>query len=281
LIPIKEESNYYPYGLTMAGISDKALKGGYAENKHKFVGQLYDDDLGWDMYQFRFRDHDPQIGRFWQVDPLATKYPHNSTYAYAEDRPINGIDLEGLEWWLSPLLGLAENNSVITRGPVIENVVKTTAEAGNKVAEASTEDHHVIPRQLKNDGTVESAREGGFKFEGKENLAENLSKFSKKSGEGQHGPHPEYTKEIAKQLAEFRKDNPNATSEEATQFVRNLVKETKETIANNPGKKINDLFKDVKIPVASDATKNVIFIPSIVPNSKETKATFVPQQIIM
>lgn len=56
----------------MAGISDKVLKGGYAENKYKFVGQLYDDDFGLDFYQFRFRNHDPQIGRFWQVNPLAT-----------------------------------------------------------------------------------------------------------------------------------------------------------------------------------------------------------------
>jgi len=279
--PLVEETHYYPFGLTMAGISDKALKSGYAENKYKFVRQLYDDDLGWDMYQFRFRDHDPQIGRFWQIDPLAVKYPHNSTYAYAEDRPINGIDLEGLEWWWSPLLGLAEDNSVITRGPVIENVVKTSTEVGNKVAEGVPENHHLMPRQLKYDPTIEAAKEAGFKFEGKENIAEGLSKFSKQSGKGQHGPHPEYTKEIARQLAEFRKDNPNATPEEAAQFVRGLVKQTKETIANNPDKKINDLFKDVKTTNASDATKNVINVPSITPKPKATMATFGPQQINM
>jgi len=39
------------------------------------------------------------VGRFWQVDPLATKYVYNSTYAYAENRVVNGIDLEGKEFW--------------------------------------------------------------------------------------------------------------------------------------------------------------------------------------
>ena len=108
-----------------------------------------------------------------------------------------------------------------------------------------------------------------------------MQKFSKETGEGQHGNHPQYTKEIGKKLAEFRKDNPNATAEEATQFVRNLVKDTKETIANNPSKKINDLFKDVKVAIASDATQNVINIPSITPKPKPSNATLMPQQIIM
>jgi len=94
-----EEDHYYPFGLTMAGISDKALKGNYAQNKKKFVGQLYDDDLDWDTYQFKFRTDDPQLGRFWQVDPIASKYEYNSPFAYAENKPINGIDMEGKEFW--------------------------------------------------------------------------------------------------------------------------------------------------------------------------------------
>lgn len=42
--------------------------------------------------------HDPRLGRFLSVDPLAKSYPWNSTYAYAENRPIDGVDLEGAEW---------------------------------------------------------------------------------------------------------------------------------------------------------------------------------------
>jgi len=90
---------YYPFGLTIVGISDMALKMNYTENKYKFIGQLYDDDLGWDTYQMKFRTMDPQLGRFLQIDPLSNKYPYVTNYAYAENRVINGIDLEGLEYF--------------------------------------------------------------------------------------------------------------------------------------------------------------------------------------
>jgi len=97
--PMLEEDHYYPFGLAMAGISDKAIKTNYAENKYRFTGQLYDDDLGWDAYQMKYRTMDPQLGRFWQIDPLATKYEYNSAYAYAEDKVTVGKDLEGAELW--------------------------------------------------------------------------------------------------------------------------------------------------------------------------------------
>ena len=42
--------------------------------------------------------HDPRVGRFFAIDPLFRKYPHNSPYAFSENRVIDGIDLEGLEF---------------------------------------------------------------------------------------------------------------------------------------------------------------------------------------
>ena len=93
--PILEESHYYPFGLTMAGISSKAAN--VLENRKKFTSQELNSDLGLDWYEFRYRMHDPQTGRFTQIDPLADKFIYNSTYAYAENKPTLGIDLEGLE----------------------------------------------------------------------------------------------------------------------------------------------------------------------------------------
>jgi len=95
----------------MSGISDKAIKSNYAENKYRFIGQLYDDELDWDTYQMKYRTMDPQLGRFWQVDPLASKYPYNSTFAYAENRVIDGIDLEGKEFTYGP--APAENYAAV------------------------------------------------------------------------------------------------------------------------------------------------------------------------
>ena len=47
---------------------------------------------------FSFRVYDSRIGRFLSVDPLEKEYPWNSTYAFAENRVIDGKDLEGKEW---------------------------------------------------------------------------------------------------------------------------------------------------------------------------------------
>ena len=89
---------YYPFGLVMQGISGKAL--GIRENKNqKFQGQKFDDDLGLEFYQFKWRNHDPQIGRFIEVDPLSDKYVHNSSYAFSENKVTVHVELEGLEAW--------------------------------------------------------------------------------------------------------------------------------------------------------------------------------------
>ena len=82
----------------MSGISSKALNFGSPDNKKKkFQGQEYNDDLGVDMYEFKYRMDDPQIGRFWQIDPLADKYVYNSTYAFSENKVTGHVELEGLE----------------------------------------------------------------------------------------------------------------------------------------------------------------------------------------
>jgi len=47
---------------------------------------------------FKYRVEDARLGRFFSVDPLFTEYPYNSTYAFSENRLIDGIDLEGCEF---------------------------------------------------------------------------------------------------------------------------------------------------------------------------------------
>ncbi len=101
--PILEETHYYPFGLTMAGICSKAA--GKTENKDKtFQGQKFDDDLGIDYDEFKWRNHDPQIGRFIEIDPLSADYEYNSTYAFSEDKVTTHVELEGLEAsWIGDL----------------------------------------------------------------------------------------------------------------------------------------------------------------------------------
>lgn len=64
-----------------------------------FNGQEKLDELKGtgNSYDFKFRAYDPRTGRFFSIDPLSSKYPWNSTYAFAENDVIRAIDLEGLE----------------------------------------------------------------------------------------------------------------------------------------------------------------------------------------
>jgi RHS repeat-associated protein len=94
--PLVEENAYYPFGLVAAGISSKAA--GRLQNKEKtFQGQRFDDELGLNWVQFKWRNNDPQIGRFIEIDPLANDYVYNSTYAFSENKVTGHVELEGLE----------------------------------------------------------------------------------------------------------------------------------------------------------------------------------------
>lgn len=42
--------------------------------------------------------YDPTIARFTCLDPIADQFAHVTPYNYAENRPIDGIDLWGLQW---------------------------------------------------------------------------------------------------------------------------------------------------------------------------------------
>ncbi len=70
--------------------------GGY---RYGFQGQERDDEMKGEgnAYNYKFRMHDPRLGRFFALDPLAPMYPHNSPYAFSENKLIDGIELEGLE----------------------------------------------------------------------------------------------------------------------------------------------------------------------------------------
>src|SRR5690554_2131129 len=81
--------------LSVSGIS---CVGSY---RYGFQGQEMDDEIKGEgnSINYKYRMHDLRVGRFFAVDPLAGEYPWNSPYAFSENRVIDGIELEGLEYF--------------------------------------------------------------------------------------------------------------------------------------------------------------------------------------
>ncbi|AZA56571.1 DUF6443 domain-containing protein [Chryseobacterium shandongense] len=90
-IEVLEENNYYPFGLKHEGYN--ALAGNPAY-QYKFQGQEL-QETGW--YSFKWRNYMPDVGRFFNIDPLTEEYPTWSPYVFSGNRVIDAREIEGLE----------------------------------------------------------------------------------------------------------------------------------------------------------------------------------------
>ncbi|PQL94516.1 RHS repeat-associated core domain-containing protein [Apibacter adventoris] len=91
-LDVLEENHYYPFGLKHSGYNNNNLQ---PEYKYKYNGKEWQNELGLNIYDYGARNYDPAIGRWFNVDPHAEKYPGISPYAYCANKPIMFIDPDG------------------------------------------------------------------------------------------------------------------------------------------------------------------------------------------
>ena len=89
-------TEFYPFGMIQPGRSFSA-----DEYRFGFQGQEKDDEVKGtgNSVNYTFRMHDPRLGRFMSVDPLAAALPSWSPYAFARNNPILFIDIDGQYPW--------------------------------------------------------------------------------------------------------------------------------------------------------------------------------------
>ena len=62
------------------------------ENDNEVKGEGNQQDYGMRIY-------DTRLGRFLSVDPITSDYPELTPYQFASNRPLEGVDLDGLEFF--------------------------------------------------------------------------------------------------------------------------------------------------------------------------------------
>ncbi len=96
--PVIDATSYYPFGLVMAELSSKTA--GTLENKFKYNGKElqnkeFSDGSGLELYDYGARMQDPELGRWWTIDPHSNNYYSLSPYEYAANNPLIFVDPNG------------------------------------------------------------------------------------------------------------------------------------------------------------------------------------------
>jgi RHS repeat-associated protein len=120
--------NYQSFGSPMTGrnYSSSNYRFGFngKENDNEVKGQGNQQDYGMRIY-------DPRLGRFLSVDPITKSYPELTPYQFASNRPIDGIDMDGLEY-------ITVNILLQDGGAMVQNVTDHTA----TMSDAQIQENH-------------------------------------------------------------------------------------------------------------------------------------------
>jgi RHS repeat-associated protein len=149
--PVIQADDYYPFGLMF----NSYQRENSTPNRWRFQGQEHIDDLGLNWDTFKWRNHQPDIGRFFNVDPLAEKYAYNGPFAFSENKVTAHVELEGLEAW--PIMFFARPSPTVrpvSVPRVVPRVVQRIGQTGAKGSSPSRLPKEVI-ENFRRENTIE------------------------------------------------------------------------------------------------------------------------------
>ncbi|MEO6168172.1 MAG: DUF6443 domain-containing protein [Chitinophagales bacterium] len=92
--PVIQFNHYYPYGNLIADISWQQENSD--TNNYLYNGKELHRSLNLNWLDYGARWYDPQVGRWWVVDPMAEAYLSWTAYSYVLNNPIIGVDPNGM-----------------------------------------------------------------------------------------------------------------------------------------------------------------------------------------
>ncbi|MGV0752007.1 DUF6443 domain-containing protein [Empedobacter brevis] len=201
------EDHYYPFGLQHKGYnkppSDITIRerelieigvgigntSGSANYKYKFQGQERQEELGLNWDSFKWRNYMPDIGRFFNVDPLTEKYNTWSPYVFSGNRVIDARELEGLEPYIVTGRAFIPNKTLSNPNPFS----KTTSFAGdNRNSYQVNTNAYRTEQKVRVDFGNKKATTISNRASGTIGYDKN-GKVTATSTEGKAGPTPTYT----------------------------------------------------------------------------------------
>jgi RHS repeat-associated protein len=124
-----QSTDYYPFGLAM-NVNE------VSDNKYLFNGKELQEETDWIDYHARF--YDPQLGRWYCIDPLAESYYSQSSYHFSGNNPIRFVDPNDMfydEWEYN--IDTKEATWVSDKGGDQTQYVNVVDNEGTQVGEAN------------------------------------------------------------------------------------------------------------------------------------------------
>lgn len=203
----------------MAGISSKALNFGEPGNKKKYNGIEFNEDL--DVYDANLRNLDPQINRWWQIDPKIDSMEAWSPYASNYDNPISfkdplgddpitgTIKLARFIWGLVRLSETAKSSKPITLDDVLASYAPISI---NKAEAAKSLDK--LEKTVTIDKEIKSLEKSN------KSLDKRIEEHEQKLNDYQNDPDKNDNKDLLK----------NATPEQRKSIIEKRINHLKQEI---------------------------------------------------
>ncbi|TRX34058.1 RHS repeat-associated core domain-containing protein [Flavobacterium sp. ZT3R18] len=160
--------------------------------QYRFGAKEYQDELGFNSYDFGARNYDPALGRWMNIDPMAEKYFGATPYNYVLNSPVNSIDPDGMDVYLltesgRSILALKEKGKNTDTMYAVNNSSITDISSSSGTKETTS-----IFDMKDTNGDGQFSKEDGVTV--KSGLIGQLGKASNK-GDGSYLSTSEYSKE--------------------------------------------------------------------------------------